>query len=195
MEYRGVHTCLIASSIPWAHDQQTVTSADDGRLAAGTCAARSSHSGAVAGGQSESALAFSSYFESLDATGAFSGAVLITKNGRVMVDQAHGLADRANGLPNRTETKFNLGSMNKMFTAVAVGQLVEQGKLTFDDTAEHWLPDRAIAGAERITLHHLLTHTSGLGDLFGPRFFSGSKDLFCTVSDYFALFETSGLAF
>jgi CubicO group peptidase (beta-lactamase class C family) len=54
--------------------------------------------------------------------------------------------------------------MNKMFTAVAVSQLVEQGKLTFDDTAAHSLPDRAIAGAERIRLHHLLTHTSGLGD-------------------------------
>jgi CubicO group peptidase (beta-lactamase class C family) len=139
--------------------------------------------------------ALSSYFDPLAAADVFSGAVHISKNGHVLFERAYGLADRATGLPNRTDTKFNLGSMNKMFTAVAVGQLVEQGKLTFDDTVAHWLPDRAIDGADRITLHHLLTHTSDMGDFFGPRFFSGGKDLLNTLWDYFPLFESTPLAF
>jgi CubicO group peptidase (beta-lactamase class C family) len=82
-----------------------------------------------------------------------------------------------------------------MFTAVAVGQLVEQGKLAFGDTLARLLPDRPLDAAERMTVHHLLTHTSGLGDFFGPRFDSGGKDRLHTVWDYLALFEDAPVAF
>ncbi len=133
--------------------------------------------------------------ERLTDAGAFSGTVLLTKHGQTLVDLAFGLADRDTGRPNRTDTRFNLGSMNKMFTAVAVGQLVEQGRVAFTDTVGSLLPDRPLPGGDRITLHHLLTHTSGLGDIFGPRFSQGGKDQLNSVWDYFPLFQDAPLGF
>jgi CubicO group peptidase (beta-lactamase class C family) len=63
------------------------------------------------------------------------------------------------------DTKFNLGSMNKMFTAIAIAQWVERGKLSFDDTVGKHLPDSPNQEvANKVTIHHLLTHTSYVGD-------------------------------
>ena len=135
------------------------------------------------------------FLDRLAGADVLSGAVLLARAGQPLLDRAYGLADRDVARPNRTDTKFNLGSMNKMFTAVAVGQLVEQGKLGFSDTAARLLPDQPLPGADRITVHHLLTHTSGLGDYFGPRFFEGGKDQLRTVWDYFRLFQDQPLAF
>jgi CubicO group peptidase (beta-lactamase class C family) len=145
--------------------------------------------------ESEQAADLASFLDRLAAADVFSGAVLLARAGQPLLDRAYGLADRDAARPNRTDTKFNLGSMNKMFTAVAVGQLVEQGKLGFSDTVARLLPDQALPGADRITVHHLLTHTSGLGDYFGPRFFEGGKDQLRTVWDYFPLFQDAPLAF
>ena len=81
------------------------------------------------------------------------------------------MASRAWNAPNRIDTKLNLGSMNKMFTAVAIGQLLDKGKLTLDDKVGRWLPDFSNAEVrERVTIRHLLSHTSGLGMFFGPKF-------------------------
>src|SRR4030095_13267734 len=86
---------------------------------------------------------------------------------------AYGLADKKQNIPNRIDTTFNLGSCNKMFTALAIAQLAEKGKLSFDDVVAKHLPDYANKDiAAKVTLHHLLTHTSGLG--FYP-FTHGSK--------------------
>jgi CubicO group peptidase (beta-lactamase class C family) len=93
----------------------------------------------------------------------FSGVILIAKNGKPVYQRASGLANRTWNIQNRLDTKFNVASIGKMFTAVAVAQLAEQGKLSFDDSLGKWLPDypnREIAG--KVTVHHLLTHTSGL---------------------------------
>lgn len=99
------------------------------------------------------------------AEGKFSGTVLIAKEGEPIYQQAFGLASIAYEVPNRIDTKFNLGSMNKMFTAVAIAQLAEQGKLGFDDPISTHLPDYPNAEvAENVTIHHLLTHTSGLAE-------------------------------
>jgi CubicO group peptidase (beta-lactamase class C family) len=79
--------------------------------------------------------------------------------------------------------------MNKMFTAVAVAQLAQQGKLAFDDPLLKHLPDypnQEIAG--KITIHQLLTHTSGLGDYFTDKFMQTSKDRYRTIQDFFPLF-------
>lgn len=93
--------------------------------------------------------------------------MLVAKDGMPILKKAYGLASRAYNVPNRIDTKFNLGSMNKMFTAVAIAQLAEQGKLSFDDTISKHLPDYPNkAVAEKVTIHHLLTHTSGLGNYF-----------------------------
>jgi CubicO group peptidase (beta-lactamase class C family) len=126
-----------------------------------------------------------SYLERAAAAGQFSGAVLIAKDGQPLFRAAYGLADRDFGVPNRVDTKFNLGSMNKMFTAVAIAQLAEKGKLDFADPVgkylSDWLPAE-IAG--KITLRQLLTHTSGLGSYFGDSFARASRELFRKVDDY-----------
>jgi len=63
----------------------------------------------------------------------FSGAVLVAKDGKTIFEQAYGLANKSYNVKNNIDTKFNLGSMNKMFTGVAICQLAEQGKLKFSD--------------------------------------------------------------
>ncbi|HYP02170.1 MAG TPA: serine hydrolase domain-containing protein, partial [Pyrinomonadaceae bacterium] len=99
------------------------------------------------------------------AADTFSGAVLVARNGAPVFKKAYGMANREKGIANRIDTKFNLGSMNKMFTSVAIAQLAERGKLSFDDTIARHLPDypnREVAA--KVTIHQLLTHTSGLGN-------------------------------
>lgn len=94
---------------------------------------------------------------------AFSGTVVVAKDGKAFYKRAVGLASRAYNVPNRVDTRFNLASITKMFTAVAVAQLVEQGKLSYSDTVGKILPDYPNAEVVRtVTLHHLLSHTSGL---------------------------------
>ena len=126
----------------------------------------------------------------------FSGAVLFAREGTPLFSKAYGLANKANGVPNRVDTKFNLGSMNKMFTAVAIAQLAEAGKLSFTDPLVKHLPDYPNKDvAEKVTLHHLLTHTSGIGDYFTQKFMETSKDRFRTIRSYFPLFVDKPLEF
>jgi CubicO group peptidase (beta-lactamase class C family) len=127
--------------------------------------------------------------EQLGASDRFSGTVLVVKDNRVLVSLAQGQADQAFAVPNRIDTKFNLASMNKMFTAVATGQLVEKGKLSFTDTLAKVLPDYPDkAFAESVTIHHLLTHTSGIGgDILGGPVLE-RRERFKRPADYFPLF-------
>jgi len=97
------------------------------------------------------------------ASGAFSGAVLVAKDGQPTVEEAYGLANREKNQANNTDTRFNIGSVGKMFTAVAIAQLVEQGKLAFADTIGEYLTGLP-ADIAALTVDQLLTHTSGLGD-------------------------------
>jgi Beta-lactamase len=101
----------------------------------------------------------------------FSGAALIAKDGRTLLSSAYGLADRGRGIANTIETRFRIGSMNKMFTAVATLQLVEAGKLALDDPVGKHLPGYPNKDvATKVTVRHLLTHTGGTGDIFGPEY-------------------------
>jgi len=97
-------------------------------------------------------------------------------------------------VPNKVDTKFNLGSMNKMFTAVAIAQLAERGKLAFTDPIGAHLPDYPEEVAAIVTIHHLLTHTSGLGSYWNERF-EATKARVRTVQDYLTLFIDEPLAF
>jgi D-alanyl-D-alanine carboxypeptidase len=125
----------------------------------------------------------------------FSGVVLVTKGERTIFQRAYGLADRSWGIPNRLGTKFNLASMNKMFTAVAIAQLVEAGKLHLEDTLGTILPDYPNQDAARtITIAHLLSHSAGLGMLFDRPGFDRRKR-YRTSSDYFPLFAAEPLLF
>jgi CubicO group peptidase (beta-lactamase class C family) len=101
----------------------------------------------------------------------FSGAILLARNGRVMFEKAYGLADRARHRPNRPDTQFRFGSMGKMFTAVAIMQLVERGKIDLEAPIGRYLadyPNRDVA--TKVTVANLLSHTGGTGDIFGPDF-------------------------
>jgi len=136
------------------------------------------------------------YIKKLVAADAFSGTVLVARNGSPIFTGAYGLASVAYGVPNRLDTKFNLGSMNKMFTAVSVCQLAEQGKLSFSDPIGKHLtdyPNKTVA--EKVTIDHLLTHSSGIGDYFNEKFMEASRDRFRKIKDYFPLFVDKPLEF
>jgi CubicO group peptidase (beta-lactamase class C family) len=90
----------------------------------------------------------------------FSGAVLVMKDDKVLLRKAYGLADREWGTPNTADTRFRIASISKPFTAVAVLQLAEQGKLSLDDPLEKFIP--GFPDGDRITLHLMLSHQSGL---------------------------------
>lgn len=135
------------------------------------------------------------YLRKMVATDQFSGAVLIVKNGKPVLERAYGLASKAFNVPNNIDTKFNLASINKMFTAVAIAQLAEQGKLSFDDPIIKYLPDYPNKSvAEKVTIHQLLTHTSGLGDYFNEKF-EAQKTRLRQVQHYFPLFVNDSLLF
>lgn len=95
----------------------------------------------------------------------FSGVVLVKDGERVLYQSALGLADRAFGTPVHTDTRFRVASITKLFTAVTVLRLVEDGQLTLDDPFVRYLPDYPGTGAEHITLRQLLGHMSGLPQL------------------------------
>ena len=97
--------------------------------------------------------------------GRFSGAVLVGRGDEVLYAGAAGEAVREHGVPNRVDTKFQLASLSKQFTAAAVLKLEAQGKLSVDDPIVAHLPDYPRPQGERVTLHHLLSHTSGIPSL------------------------------
>ena len=118
----------------------------------------------------------------------FSGAVLIAENGKPVFARAYGLADRERKIPNALRTRFRIGSMNKMFTAVATLQLVQAGKLRLDAPLVSYLPEYPNHDlAAKVTIHQLLTHTAGTGDIFGPEFEAHRLEL-RTLDDYVRLY-------
>src|SRR4030095_5348347 len=128
------------------------------------------------------------YLEQAAAEDAFSGAALIARDGKPIFEKAYGLANKSSNTPNNVETKFNLGSINKSFTSVAIGQLAQQGRLAFNDPISKYLPDypnKAVAA--RVTIHQLLTHTSGMGMYFNEEFMKRRASL-KTLADILPLF-------
>ena len=127
--------------------------------------------------------------------GKFSGAVLVTRDGRTLFEGAYGFADRERRVPNTPLTQFRAGSMYKMLTAVATLQFVQAGTLRLDAPLGTYLRDYPNADvASRVTPHHLLTHTGGTGDIFGPLFTAHRTEL-RTTGDYLRLYGTRGLQF
>lgn len=126
----------------------------------------------------------------------FSGVVLVAQKDRPVFSKAYGLADRESKRPNTPETKFNLGSINKIFTKIAIGQLVQKGKISYDDKLGKFLPDYPNREArEKITVRQLVSMTSGIGDFFGDKFVAMKKDKLRKNSDFIPLFAGEPLAF
>lgn len=129
------------------------------------------------------------------AADAFSGRVLVMRAGKTVYERNAGLADREARTPIGADTQFRLGSMNKMFTAVAILQFVDAGKLTLDTRIGEVLtdyPNRDVA--DKVRIRHLLTHTGGTGDIFGPEFDQHRLEL-KTHADYLRLYGKRGLDF
>ncbi len=128
---------------------------------------------------------------------ALSGTVLIAREDEVLFTHVCGEASKRFHVPNNMDTRFNLGSMNKMFTATAIAQLAERGVLSYEDPIskyvdESWLP-REIT--DIVTIHHLLSHTSGLGSYFNETYWNGSRELYRAVDDFKPLVQGEELAF
>jgi D-alanyl-D-alanine carboxypeptidase len=120
--------------------------------------------------------AISDHVEAAARSDDFSGAILIMKGDEILFQKASGFAEWDFQAPNNMATRYHLGSMDKMFTAAAIGQLIEAGKLALDTKLVEVLPDYANAeAAKAITIQHLLTHRAGLGMLFERPAYDGRK--------------------
>ncbi|RTY89149.1 serine hydrolase [Flavobacterium sp. GT3R68] len=111
-------------------------------------------------GQKNVATNLAKYMQAQVEVNNFSGTVLVTKNGSVLLKKAYGLADYEWNIKNTVDTKFQLASVTKQFTATAILQLVEKGKLSLNDHLSKFFPD--YPKADSVTIHMLLSHTSGL---------------------------------
>jgi len=125
----------------------------------------------------------------------FSGAILIAHNGEIVLDKAWGMADREKQIKNTVDTQFCIGSMNKMFTAVAILQLVQQGKLSLDGYLKDYWPDYPNHDlASWVKIRQLLSHTAGTGDIFTPEYEAHRLET-RTLADYVKLFGNRPVAF
>ncbi len=105
--------------------------------------------------------------------GQFNGSVLVADNGKVLYQKGFGLANMEWNIPNSPDTKFRLGSITKQFTATLILQLVEQGKIKLDGKLTDYLPDYRKDTGDKVTIHNLLSHTSGIPSYTSlPGFFS-----------------------
>jgi len=146
-------------------------------------------------GEAEALAALKAKLDAVSASGQFAGAVRVTRRGEPVFEYASGEADREKGIANTLDTLFRIGSMNKMFTAVSVLQLVEAGQIDLDAPIGTYLKDYPNQDvASRVTVRHLLTHTGGTGDIFSPEFFQRREQM-CSAADHIALYGTRDLAF
>jgi D-alanyl-D-alanine carboxypeptidase len=143
--------------------------------------------------QAQALAALSAHASERSRADEFAGAVLVARRGKVLLQDAWGRADRKAGVANTPVTRFRIGSMNKMFTAVATLQLVEAHKLALDDPIGKHLPDYPNKEvAAKVTVRHLLTHTGGTGDIFGSEFEEHRLQL-REHRDYLKLYGSRGL--
>jgi D-alanyl-D-alanine carboxypeptidase len=123
----------------------------------------------------------------------FSGTFIVARHGEVLFSAAYGQADKQSRTPIRLDTPFGIASTGKLFTAVAVAQLASEGKLSYNEPISSYLPDYPNkVVASKITLRQLLTHSSGLGDIFSK----GRPNIpLRQLSDYYPLFADEPLLF
>lgn len=133
----------------------------------------------------------------------FSGSVMVKGNSGAVTDAAFGKADKANSTVNKISTRFGIASGCKVFTAVAVCRLVEAGKLSLDDRVRDLLEYDFPYFDEDITIHHLLTHTSGIPDYFDETVMDDFEELWektpmyllRSLKDFLPLFQNEKMMF
>jgi CubicO group peptidase (beta-lactamase class C family) len=137
---------------------------------------------------------FQDIFEMMYEDDKFSGVVLVAKGEDVVFEKAYGYACKNFEVPNQMDTKFNIGSLNKLITKIAILQLVQKGSLSLDDLVGKHLPDFPKEIRTKVRIHHLISFTSGMGDYFNERFEAANGNL-RKLDDFVQLFIDDSLAF
>jgi CubicO group peptidase (beta-lactamase class C family) len=154
----------------------------------------------LANAQKNSKSALDQYMNAQVKEFQFSGDVLVAQKGKIIYKKAFGIADREWGIPNTVETKFKIGSITKQFTAVAILQLAQTGRLSLDDKLSKFFHD--FPKGDSVTIHMMLNHTSGIRDYFQALNAQDYRDLTLVLSSrsrqkdsMVAFFKTVGYVF
>lgn len=139
--------------------------------------------------------ALDAYLRPLVESERFSGVLLLARDGTPVFHKAYGLADRSARVPNTIDTRFNLSSINKLFTSTAIAELKKAGRVNGDDTIGALLPGYPNPQARGATIDQLLNHRGGISDFFGPDFEAMSPARFRSNADYFAFVAPRTLLF
>jgi CubicO group peptidase (beta-lactamase class C family) len=132
----------------------------------------------------------SAYYE----TGRFIGTVLVSQNGEIIFEKAFGYADLEWEMSNSIDTKYKIGSVSKQFTSFLILKLAEEGYVDLNTPIINYIPDYKGEGADKITLHQLMTHTSGIDD-FDSKTESRIEKLPHTTEELVKLSESINLSF
>jgi CubicO group peptidase (beta-lactamase class C family) len=128
--------------------------------------------------------------------GQFNGSVLVAEKSRVIFKKGYGMANMEWNIPNAPDTRFRLGSITKQFTSMLIMQLVDQGKIKLDGKITEYLPDYRKETGDRVTVHHLLAHTSGIPSYTSqPGFFPNVSRNPYKVDDFVKTHTSGDLAF
>lgn len=141
--------------------------------------------------ESEAIAALAEELDRQTAADMFAGAVMVSRDGETIFAKAKGCADIERQIPNDVDTAFGIGSMGKMFTGTAILQLVQAGRVSLDDPLSAYLPDYPNEAMAAATIHQLLTHTAGAGNIFGPdeiELFNANREDLTEPEDFIALF-------
>jgi CubicO group peptidase (beta-lactamase class C family) len=120
-----------------------------------------------------------SYVKGLAPSRHFSGIIVAERDNKVLVEKSYGSAVEEWRIPNSSDTKFEIASLSKQFTAAAILQLQDSGKLNVEDPVSKYYPE-APASWKGMTIHHLLTHTSGLPEDEWENFYNGKCTTYST---------------
>ena len=128
--------------------------------------------------------------------GKFNGSVLVSDQGKIIYKKGFGMANMERDIPNAPDTKHRLGSITKQFTAMLILQLAEAGKIDLQTPVTKYLPEYPKESGDKITIHHLLTHTSGIPNYTSfPKFFEDESRTPYTPDEFLKVFEDKDLDF
>ena len=128
--------------------------------------------------------------------GQFNGSVLVSENGKIIHKAGYGLANMEWDIPNQSDTKHRLGSITKQFTSMLIMQLVEQGKVKLEEHVTTYLPNYPKKNGDKITIHHLLIHSSGIPNYTAiPNFMKDKSRNSYTPEEFLSVFADLPLDF
>jgi len=133
------------------------------------------------------------YISACVKTGIFSGSVLVAINEDIIVNKGYGMANYELDIPNTPQTKFRIGSITKPFTAMAIMQLQEKGLLIVEDSIKKYLSD--YPEGDKITIHHLLTQTSGVPDFTDSPEYKQMQMIPTTIENTIEMFKNKPLEY